>query len=172
MPNPRRERRSIKAARPINRRRPRKRRPSMPSRRLLELRKPRRPCSARRGHRGRRPGQRSWSADIAAAMTSRRPSRRDAMPAAAPASRSAMARPRRTRRPRALGRRRPPSSFGRRSNRIGVWAHRRARAPTRVGSAFATRSNERPDRNQRLRAIRYQAPAPGRSRAKEDQFVV
>jgi hypothetical protein len=29
---------------------------------------------------------------------------------------------------------------------------------SRVGSAFATRSNQRLDRNQRLRAIRYQAP--------------
>ena len=68
------------------------------------------------GHRGRCPRRKSWSADIAAATTSRRPSRSDATPAAAPASRSAMARRRRTRRPRALGRRKPQSSFGRRSN--------------------------------------------------------
>jgi hypothetical protein len=64
---------------------------------------------------GRGPVRRSWSADIAAAMTLRRPSKYDAMPDAAPASRSATARSHQIRRPRALGRRKPPSSFGRRS---------------------------------------------------------
>ena len=89
--------------------------------------KPRRPRSDRRSHRERRPMRRSWSADIAAAMTSRRPSRRDATPDAAPASRSAMAWLRETRRPPALGRRRPPTSLVVDRNRIGAWAHRRAR---------------------------------------------
>ncbi len=94
-------------------------------RRVLVQRKPRRPRSDRRGRRGRRPGRGSWSADIAAATTLSRPSKRDATPAAAPASRRAMARSCRARRLRALGRRRPPSSFGQRSNWIGGWAHRR-----------------------------------------------
>jgi hypothetical protein len=79
--------------------------------------KPRRPSGDRRGHRRGRPGRSIWSADIAAAMTSRPPSRRDAMPDAATASRSATARPRRTRTPRALGRRRPPSSLVEGQNR-------------------------------------------------------
>jgi hypothetical protein len=64
------------------------------------------PRSSRAG-----PRRSNWSADIAAATTSRRPSRRDATPDAAPASRSAIARPRKTRRPRALGRRKPQSSL-------------------------------------------------------------
>jgi hypothetical protein len=62
------------------------------------------------------------SADIAEAMTSRRPSGNDAMPDAAPASRSATARLGETRRAPALGRRKSQNSFGRRSNVIGAWA--------------------------------------------------
>jgi hypothetical protein len=70
-----------------------------PTLRLLTAQKPRRPCGGHRGHRKRGPRRKSWSADIAAVMTSRRLSRKDATPAAAPASRSAMARRRRTKRP-------------------------------------------------------------------------
>jgi len=54
----------------------------------------------------------NWCADIVAAMTSHRLSRNDATPAAAPASSSAMARPRETRRPRPLGRRKPQIGSG------------------------------------------------------------
>jgi hypothetical protein len=56
------------------------------------------------------PGQRNRCADIAAATTLRLPSRSDATPAAVLASRSAMARPRGTRRPRPPGRRKLPGS--------------------------------------------------------------
>ena len=59
----------------------------------------------------RPPTRRSWCADIAAVTISRRRSRRGAMPDAAPASRSATAQPRGARRPRALARRKPRSSF-------------------------------------------------------------
>jgi hypothetical protein len=93
------------------------------------LRKPRRPRNDRRGHRARRPGRRSWSADIAAATTLRSPSRRDATPDAAPASRSAMVQPRRTKRPRALRRQKPQSSLVEGRNQIGARVRRRARAP-------------------------------------------
>ena len=72
--------------------------------RLLALRQPPRP---RRGHRGQCLRKRNWCAAIATATISRRPSRSDATPASVPASRSAKARPRGTRRPLPLGRRRP-----------------------------------------------------------------
>jgi hypothetical protein len=62
------------------------------------------PRGGHRSYRGRRPRRRSWSADIAEAIILRRPSRKDATPDAAPASRSATVRPR-ARGPRALGRR-------------------------------------------------------------------
>ena len=58
--------------------------------------------------------------------------------------------------------------FGRGSNRSGSGLIEGLGPRSQVGSAFATRSNERLDGNPRLQAIRYQAHAPGRSRAKED----
>jgi hypothetical protein len=84
------------------------------------------PRRDRHGHRRRRPGGRRLSADIAAAMTSHLPSRRDATPDAAPASRNAMARPRRTKKPRALRRRKPQSSLVEGRNRIGARYRRKA----------------------------------------------
>ena len=138
---------------------------SAPRRRLLVLRKPRRPRSDRRGQRGRRAGRRSWSADIAAAMTSRRPSRNDTTCAAAPASRSATARPRKTKRPRALGRQRPQSSFGRRSNLIGAWA--KGSSPDLYFS-FGTQSKNQP---LETGSCSRRAPGAARTRVTEDLFA-
>ena len=102
-----------------------------------------------RQSRGWRPGPRSWSAAIAAAMISRRPSGSDATPAAAPASRSVTARPCGTRRPRVLARRRPQSRFIW-SDRLGVRASSLGSGPRALlGSALTIRWSERLDRNPR-----------------------
>ena len=127
---------------------PVKKRALEPSRRLLVLRQPQR---LRHGRRGRYQRQRNWCADIAAAMTSRHPSRNDATPAAAPASSSAMARPRGTRRPRPLGRRKPQSSFGRRSK-----SDRDPGSSKGSGLDLSLRFETR-SKNQRQLALRYRA---------------
>ena len=80
--------------------------------------------------------------------------------------------PQDTRRLPALRKRSPRNSSDRAMNRIGVRVRRQPGPRLRAGSAFASRSNQRLDRNQRLRAIRYRAPAPVRSRAGEDRFAV
>src|SRR5260370_42144418 len=66
-------------------------------------------------------------------MTSRHHLRSDAMPDAAPASRSAMARLRESRARCVVGRRKPPSRSVEGRKGIGVRARRRARAPIAGG---------------------------------------